>query len=150
MTATRHRLLVFAGLAILPWTVVVTGGVPTLFFTVGFLNLDPFALTTITDYYFAFTEGLPGFLNAYGIGVGLFVLATGSAATGLVGREDERVTAALLVLAGISQATFALGFLRRPGVVAVPVGTVFLWGTVWWYYWPSFRALLTGAGGDPS
>ena len=61
----------------------------------------------------------------------LYLLAVGSAFVGLAGREDVRLTEGLLAFAGVSHATFALG-LMQPGIMAIPVGTVALWGLAGW------------------
>ncbi|MFB6141930.1 MAG: TIGR04206 family protein [Halorientalis sp.] len=144
MSAARRRLLAVVAVGALPWAVVVAGDTVSLFFTAGFVGLDHLVPTTITDYYVRYSRGLPRFLEAYGTGVVLYVAALASAASGVVWREDRRVTAALLVLAGVSLLWFALGFLGRPGAVAVPVATVLLWAVALCWYRPALRAVVTG------
>ncbi|WP_049947471.1 hypothetical protein [Candidatus Halobonum tyrrellensis] len=61
-----------------------------------------------------------------------WLVALGSAALGRVGREDARVTAGLLSLAGAVNASVALSF--RPSRLAVPVGSLVLWGVAAWRY----------------
>ena len=57
-----------------------------------------------------------------------------SAVVGVVlDREDRRVTAGLLVLAGLTQLSLAYGFSRQPGRFAVPLGTVLCLAVVWWF-----------------
>jgi len=145
MATARRRLLVVLGLAIVPWTVVFVAGTPTLFFPFGFVTPETATFTAIWDYYLRFTAGpagLPQYLVAFGIGAVLYATAAVSVLSSFVWREDARITAAVLVLAGASNLVFALGFLRRPGYSAVPVGTLLLWTVVWWYYGDAFRRVL--------
>jgi uncharacterized protein (TIGR04206 family) len=130
-----RRLPVLIAVALAPWNAVLTDGYLSLFFTFGIVNFDPAGVALITDYYFRFSAARPEYMNAWGLGVLLFAVGLASALAGLVWREDSRVTAAMFVFAGFGQLLFALGFLGRPGpYVAVPFGTVLLWGLVWRYY----------------
>lgn len=129
-----RRLPILLLLAFTPWTVVSAFGTITLVFPFGLLNFDPIQLATIYDYYFQFTVTLPRFLQAWGVSVLLYAGAVGSALLGLVWHEDARVTAALLVLAGVTNLWVSLGFLRRPGYFSVPVGTVLCFVVIWVYY----------------
>jgi len=142
-TVRRYRRVpVLLAVAILPWTVVAIRDTVSLFFVFGIVNADPVHLTTVTDYYFRFTGALPRYLLAYGVSGLLFGAAVVSALVGLYWRESGRVTAGLLVVAGLSQLWFAAGFYRRPGYVAVPLGTVAVWLVAWWYYRPELRQLV--------
>ncbi|MFB6178632.1 MAG: TIGR04206 family protein [Halorientalis sp.] len=145
MSRVRRRVATVVALLVVPWMVLFVRDTRSLYFPVGFHDLGSPAFTTIWDYYFRYSIGpaaLPGYLVAYGIGALLLALAVVSALLGVVWREDARITAALLVLAGLSNAWFALGFLRRSGYVAVPVGTVLSWVVVWWYYAEDFRRVV--------
>ncbi|WP_423999342.1 TIGR04206 family protein [Haloarcula salina] len=145
MTNAPHRRLgavVVAGLV--PWTVLLVGRDLTLVFSFGLVNTDPLALVTVYDYFVRFTQGLPRFLEAWGTGVVLYLLGLASAVAGVVWHEDRRLTAFALTAAGLSQVSVALGFNRRLGSTAVPVGTVVLLAVVWWYYWPALRGGGTG------
>jgi len=139
-----RRVAVLAALALVPWTFVSAPGVRTYLFSFGLFNFDPAQLTTITDYYFTFTAGLPQYLVAWGVGALVYGLALTSAVSGLIWREDVRLTAALLVVAGLAELWVAWGFMRRPGYLAVPVGTVLMWTVVWWYYRSDLRGILVG------
>ncbi len=149
-----HRVLVAIAVALLPWTVVFTRQYVDLFFSFGLVPLGPSGLTPITDFYFRHTAGLPGYLNAWGLGALLFAVGLANALFGLMSerlglslREDPRVTAAMYVFAGLGQLVFAVGFLRRPaGYVAVPFGTVLLWGLVWRYYRRDLAAVFEYRG----
>jgi uncharacterized protein (TIGR04206 family) len=138
-----RRLSMLVVVALVPWTLVIARGTPTLVFSFGLYNVDPAQLTTITDYYFQYTAGLPQFLLAWGLGALLYALAIGSALLGLFWREDARLTAALLVLAGLTELGVSLGFMRRPGYLALPVGTVVMWLLAWRYYWTDLRNVFT-------
>jgi uncharacterized protein (TIGR04206 family) len=137
-----RRLPILLALAIAPWTLVSASGTITVVLPFGLLNFDPIQLATIYDYYFRFTAGLPRFLLAWGSSVLLYALAVGSALLGVVWREDGRVTAALLVLAGVTHLWVSLGFLRRPGYLSVPVGTVLCLLVAWTYYRGDLRSLV--------
>jgi uncharacterized protein (TIGR04206 family) len=129
-----RRIPILLALAIVPWTVVSAFGTITLVMPFGLLNFDPIQLATIYDYYFQYTVTLPRFLQAWGVSVLLYAGAVGSALLGLVWREDARVTAALLVLAGLTNLLVSVGFTRRPGYVSVPLGTILCFVVVWVYY----------------
>jgi uncharacterized protein (TIGR04206 family) len=136
----RRRLLVVVLAGLAPWTVLVIGGELTLVFTFGLFNTNPPTVVSIYDYFYRFTQGLPAFIEAWRTGVVLYLLGLLSALSGVVWREDERITALSLAGAGLSQISVFLGFNRRIGYLAVPVGTVLLLAIVWWYYWPLVTA----------
>ncbi|AQL43802.1 TIGR04206 family protein [Halorientalis sp. IM1011] len=137
-----RRVLAAIAVGLLPWTVLFRRQYLDLFFSFGLVPVGPSGVTTVTDFYFRHTAGLPEYLNAWGLGVLLFAVGLANALFGLVSerfglalREDPRITAAMYVFAGFGQLVFVLGFLRRPsGYVAVPLGTLLLWGLVWRYY----------------
>jgi len=135
------RLLAVLVLLFVPWTVLLTGGHVTLVMLWGLF--DPFGphVTLLPEYLAATGSGPPPFLSAWPVGVGIYVLAVGSAALEVFDRGDSRVTAGLLVLVGVTQLTVAGGFLRRGGYVVVPLGTLVAWTLVWWFYWPDLRGI---------
>jgi uncharacterized protein (TIGR04206 family) len=140
MANPRRRLLLVALLGVLPWSVVQSPTVTTLFFPFGFLNLETQThVVTIYDYLFVHTQGLYQFVYAWPLGVLLYLLALGSAALGLVDREDRRVTAGLLALVGLTQLQFALGWGSLPGRLGIPVATITTLTLVWWVYWPDLK-----------
>jgi uncharacterized protein (TIGR04206 family) len=134
-------LVVVVALAAVPWSVqVFSTGDATFLFPWGLVNTNPLHVTTLTDFLFRYTIGLPNYILAWPLGVVLWLLAVASAAVGVVaGREDPRVTGGLLVLAGLTQLSVAAGFSVQPNRVAYPVGTVALWVVAWWRYWPRIR-----------
>jgi uncharacterized protein (TIGR04206 family) len=139
--SSRRDLVVVAALAAVPWSVqVFTTGDATFLFAWGLVNVNPLHVTTLTDFLFRYTMGLPDYILAWPLGVLFWALAVVSAAVGAVaGREDGRVTAGLLVLAGLTQLSVAAEFSLQPNRVAYPVGTAVLWAVVWWRYWPRIR-----------
>lgn len=137
----RLAAVIVAGL--FPWTVLVIGGEFTLVFPAGLVNTNPPNFVAVTDFFFRYTAGLPQFIESWGAGVFLYSLALASAASGVLWREDPRVTALSLVGAAVLQVGVFLGFDRRLGYTALPVGTVVLLTVVWWYYWPLVGRELT-------
>ena len=129
-----------------PWSVaVVDPGYVTLVFPWGLVTPRTLSVTTLFDYLFVYTSGLPEFLRAWPASVGLYALALLAAGGGAVsGADDRRVTAGLLALAGVAQVSLAVGFSAQPGRVALPTGTLALWGAAWWYY----RRRASGGGPD--
>ena len=142
-TPTRRRLAAVVGAGLVPWTLLFIGDELSAVFTFGIFNTDPPELTGIYAFYFQYTRRLPDFINSWGLGVVLYLVGLASAVSGVVWREDRRVTAAALSFAGLSQVWVAAGFGRRVGYTAVPLGTVILLAVVWWHYWPEVRRLLT-------
>lgn len=139
------RLLAFVGVGLLPWTVIPSGD---LVFAWGLVTTSPVHVTTISDYLFVYTAGLPNRLLAWPVAVVLYMLALGNALLAGFkgfdgGCEDRRVTGGLLVLAGASDLWFAFG-LTRPGFLALPTGTILLWTVAWWFHWPDLRDSLSG------
>jgi len=132
----RRRLVAVLVAGMLPWTVLVIGGEFTLVFPAGLVNTNPPNFVSITDFFFRYTNGLPTFIESWGTGVLLYVIALGSAISGVFWREDPRITALSLVGAALLQVGVFLGFDRRLGYTAVPLGTVVLLAVAWWYYWP--------------
>jgi uncharacterized protein (TIGR04206 family) len=143
MGVDLRRLGAYLLLGILPWGVVLVGDAATLVFSFGLV--DPVHLT-VTDpysYLFAYTRGLPGYLFAWPLGVGLYLLALGTVVVGeLWNREDRRVSAGLLVLVALTQATFAWGLTTRPGYLVVPMASVGALLVVWLLEWPAIRGAV--------
>lgn len=140
MVSEHRRLAAILGLGVVPWSFVDAGGLVTVVFSFGFLNFDPLQLEDIVSFVTVDTVGLPQFLLAWPVGVGIYGLALGSALSGTVfGREDRRVTALMLVVVGLTQLRMALGFSARLDTYAVPVGTVLCLAVVWWFDWPAIR-----------
>ena len=140
-TRSRRGLLAVAALAAVPWSLqVFSVGDATFLFVWGLVNTNPLQLTTLTDFLFRYTAGLPNYILAWPLGAVLWLCALASAAVGAVsGREDPRVTGGLLVLAGVTQVSVAFGFSVQPNRVAYPTGTLALWLVAWWLYWPRVR-----------
>ena len=144
MSRDSRRLAVYLALGLVPWSVVNARGLVTLVFPFGLLNYAPLELTDIVSFATVNTQGLPLFLEAWPVGVGLYVLGLASVVSGLAfDREDPRVTAGLFVFAGLTQVTLVLGFSRRLGTTAFPAGALLLFVAVWWLDWPAVRRALS-------
>ncbi|MFC7070942.1 TIGR04206 family protein [Halobaculum lipolyticum] len=133
--ATPGRVVaavLFCGLV--PWSVqtFADGGVPFLRFVWGGLSFAPVVYArTLADY--LALSGSP-LLVPWVIAACCWLLAVASAALGFLDREDPRVTAGLLVLAGAVNASVALRFGLQPLRSGYPVGTVALWAVAAWRY----------------
>ncbi|EMA08981.1 hypothetical protein C437_06708 [Haloarcula vallismortis ATCC 29715] len=119
---------------------MLIGAELTLVFSFGLFNTNPPELLSVYSYFVRFTDALPQFIESWGSGVLLYALALISAVTGVVWREDVRITALALAGAGLTQLPVFLGFNRRLNYAAVPVGSIVLLAVVWWYYLPAIRS----------
>ncbi|WP_435153189.1 TIGR04206 family protein [Haladaptatus sp. DFWS20] len=137
--ATKPRRLVLLSLLVVPWTVLATSGGTTLVFPWGLANPITLHVTTLPEYLYARTAGLPGQLLAWPLSVVFYLLALMSAFAGRF--EDRRVTAGLLVLAGVTHLNFTLRFVGYDGLV-VPLGSIALFAVVWWFHRPDVRDSL--------
>lgn len=145
-----RELLVVALLGALPWVVLLeANGSVSLVAAWGLANPETLHVFGIVRYFSAEHvrfAWLPPSLQAWPVGVGFYALALASALGGAVtGREDTRVTAGLLVLAGVAALWVTVGFLQRGVPTALPVGTAGLWLAAWRLYGLDF---FGGAGGD--
>lgn len=146
MATARQRLGLVVLVGLLPWTVVVTNGFWTLVHPLGLFNATPggeWSFVFVADYLFVRTRGLPEFILAWPTGIVVYLAALGSAALGLLDREDGRLTAGLLVLVGVTQLSVASGFGRRAGYSAFPLATITTLTVVWWVYWPDVKAIVS-------
>ncbi|ELZ86519.1 hypothetical protein C453_06768 [Haloferax elongans ATCC BAA-1513] len=135
----RFLLVFFAGVA--PWSIqtYVSGSV-TFLFAWGLFTPSPVSLTTITDFFFRFTRGLPEYILVWPLGVACYLVALAGVTSGLLfDREDVRLTVAGLVCAGLTQLEVARGFSVQPGRTAWPLGTVLLWAVAGYLYWSRKR-----------
>jgi uncharacterized protein (TIGR04206 family) len=113
------------GLVAVPWSVqVFSGRDATFLFAWGLVNTNPPMVTTLPEFLFLYTRGLPEYILAWPLSVGSYAAALASVGAGWwTGREDPRVTAGLLLVAAVAQAQLAWGFSIQPGRVAWPVGS---------------------------
>lgn len=143
---TDHRVVIaLCALFVIPWTVIVVeSGDVSLVFAWGLVTPIPLGVTTLPEYLFVLTRGVPDFVLAWPASVVLYVGAMLSALGGTVGREDRRVTAGLLALAGLSNLFFVIDtHAHNPAAIAVlPLGTLAMWAVVWRFYWPALRRLV--------
>ena len=144
----RASLVVLLLLFAVPWSVQTfsRGGGTTFVFGWGLFNTQPPNATYIWDFFFLYTQGLPGYIYAWPISLFCYL---GAVLSGLVGllweREDPRVTGGLLVVAGVAQFSLARDFSVQPFRTAWPLGTLAFLVVAWWLYWPAakrrFRAV---------
>ncbi|MDQ2053550.1 MULTISPECIES: TIGR04206 family protein [Halobellus] len=139
---TARTVAVLLALLVVPWSVqVFSGRDATFLFAWGLFNTNPLSVTTLSDFLFVYTQGLPEYILAWPLSVVLYALALVSAVIGWrTGREDPRVTAGLLVVAAIAQLRLAWGFSVQPARTAWPTGTAAFLVVVWWCYWPRVQA----------
>jgi len=145
------RLLVLLLAGILPWTVVVIAGRgATAMFPFGLLDLnpavDPTARFLPLPDLLRYDGGLPRTPELLPASVVFYLGALASATAGLLGREDPRLTAGLVVLAGLAHLGVSYAFLHRPGYTAVPFGAVVLIALAWWVYRSDLRRAVAGGG----
>jgi len=146
---SRVAALGLLGLLAVPWSVqVFSGRDATLLFAWGLVNTNPLMVTTLPEFLFLYTQGLPEYILAWPLSVGLYAAALVSAGVGWwTSREDRRVTAGLLVVAAVAQAQLAWGFSVQPSRVAWPVGSVALVAVAAAHYWMGVRETAAAAEG---
>lgn len=137
----RRRLLVLLALGVVPWTVVSVGSELTLFFPFGVLNTNPLELVFLAEW-FADGGRLPRNPELLPLSYLFYLGALLSALAGPWGREPPRLTAGLLVLAGVAHLGVSYSVLHRVAYTPVPVGPFVLTTVVWWLYWSDVRAVL--------
>ncbi|MFB6123736.1 MAG: TIGR04206 family protein [Haloferacaceae archaeon] len=139
--STRRAVAAVLGLLAVPWTVLVyDSGYVTLVFAWGLVTPTRGTVTTLYHFLFRYTAGLPEFILAWPVSVICYGFALASAVSGVLGgREDVRVTAGLLVFAGVAGLSVASGFSFQRGRVAYPLGTLACWAVAWWCYRPLVR-----------
>ncbi|RJS98105.1 hypothetical protein [Halococcus sp. IIIV-5B] len=135
MSRDRRRVLAVVVVGLVPWVVLFYPGGQEAYFSAGllsytgnFVTLPAYLSRAVPDFlpFASVFSILPQRLLAWPTSVGLWLLALASSLLGSY--EDRRVTDGLLVVAGLSQLTFALGFWTAEGYVAVPIGAVLLVG----------------------
>ncbi|WP_277554238.1 hypothetical protein [Halobaculum limi] len=105
---------------------------PFLRFAWGGLSFTPIVYPRPLPTYFALSQ-YP-LLYRWALASMCWLLALVSAALAFRDREDPRVTAGLLVLAGALNAAIALQFSIQPLRTEYPVGTLALWAVATWRY----------------
>ena len=119
---------------LVPWTVVVHSTGVDLLFAWGLVDSNPWHLTDLLSYLTVYTAGfqsLPARLQAWPVATGVYALAVASAALPVVtDRDDPRLTAGLLVLAGVVHLRVTVG-LGRVGERSFPVGALLVLGVAW-------------------
>jgi uncharacterized protein (TIGR04206 family) len=127
-----QRLLAILLVGLLPWVVLFYPGGAEVYFAYGFVSYQGVFVSLPTYLSMVVVSVLPQRLLVWPVSAVLWLLALVSAALGSY--EDWRVTDGLLVLAGLNQLIFAIGFWTAEGYVALPIGAVLLLGLTWWDY----------------
>ena len=123
----RRRFAVVALAGVLPWVVVTwdTGWYPL--FSVGFAHVSPFPFTsssfTTLPAYIARVGTVPNHLSAWPLATLLY--ATGLAAAAF-DEADAVVVAGFLALAAFNVGLLAFSVSGQRGILALPVGVVWL------------------------
>lgn len=141
-TTPKQRLLVVLALGLIPWTLITittTTSTVTLVFPFGLVDTNSWHFLTLPEYLGHSGGQIAPFMEAWPIGALLYVCAFVGAVGGVFGYEDPRLTGSFLVLTAVSQIPLVLGFSRRLGYTAVPLGTVLMLVVAWWVYWPMVK-----------
>lgn len=138
-----RRFLLVVAVGVAPWTVLVFDGGVSFVFPWVLVTVPPFGVTTLPDYVFKYTARLPPTLRAWPMSTVLYACALASATASAWWREDRRLTAGLLVLAGLSHLAFTIG-LANPSQLTIPTGPLLISLVVWRVYWPDLRAIVSG------
>lgn len=138
MKQAKQRLLVILALGLIPWTLVTITRSNSITFVLpfGLIDANSWHLLTLPEYLGHSGGQIAPFMEAWPIGTLLYACALVSAVSGVFGYEDPRLTGGFLVLTAVSQLPLVLGFSRRFGYTAIPVGTVLMLVAAWWVYWP--------------
>ena len=150
-TVSRYRRLLALLLpGLLPWAVVTWPSGYYLVVATGWSVRGLSGFRAIPWILASGSVGAPA-VTPWLVGVLLYALALASAALALAGREDRRLTAGLLALAGVSVLLFAVRASGQRGILAVPVGVATLWAAAVYVYggrapWGSKQ--LAWLGGD--
>jgi len=123
-------------LLVVPWTVVPFPGGYSLVFPWGSASTNPLHVTPLWEFLFRYTggiESLPPRLFAWPLATLFYGVAVLGALAGLLGREDRRLTAGALVLAGFVHLRLTAG-LSGIGETAIPVGALLAFVVAWWHY----------------
>lgn len=140
-----RRLGALLAVGIAPWLVTLRPGAFDLVFAWGLFGARTGAFVSLPDYLFVHTLGpasLPTHLLAWPLGTLLYLLALASVSLSLVGREDRRVTAVLLVLAAATSLRMWWGL--PSGSPTVPLGAALLLVAVWWFHADELRGIAPG------
>jgi uncharacterized protein (TIGR04206 family) len=129
-------LLGLLALWVVPWTVVPYPSGVNLIFPWASATTNPLHVTPLW-WFIARNPGgieqLPPRLFAWPLATLLLVVAVLGALAGRIGREDRRLTAGVLVLAGVVHLRVTVG-LAGIGETAVPIGPLLAFGVASWHY----------------
>jgi uncharacterized protein (TIGR04206 family) len=135
LTRYRYRLLAHLLLGVSPWVLVVwpTGAyaVSALFW----VDVAPLGITTLPGFLAASGGPLPAHLLAWPVATLCYLGALASALAGRWDREDRRLTAGLLALAGVALVRFVGGVSVQRAITAFPLGSGLLLAAAAAEYW---------------
>jgi uncharacterized protein (TIGR04206 family) len=121
---------------VVPWTVIPYPSGVTLIFPWASATTNPLHVTSLWAFIARNPGGieqLPPRLFAWPLATVLLVGAVLGALAGRFGHEDRRLTAGMLVLAGVVHLRVTIG-LAGIGETAVPIGSLLAFGVAWWHY----------------
>lgn len=143
-----RRLGTLLAVGLVPWLVVLDPGAIDLVFAWGLFDARTVTFVSLLEYLFVHTLGpasLPGHLLAWPLGALFYLGALANASLSVIGREDRRITALLLVLAAAMCLRLWWG-LPSGGSPTVPLGAALLFAFVWWFHAEDLRGIAPGAG----
>jgi uncharacterized protein (TIGR04206 family) len=146
----RRRLGALLVVGAAPWLIVPYPGSFDLVFAWGLVGTRNVHFVSLYDYLFVYTlgpTGLPNHLLAWPLGTLFYLGALANASLSIVGREDRRITAVLLVLAAAMSLRMWWG-LSTVGSTTVPLGAALLLVTAWWFHADEFEGMIPGSRGD--
>jgi uncharacterized protein (TIGR04206 family) len=121
---------------VVPWTVISYPSGVNLIFPWASATTNPLHVTSLWAFIARNPGGieqLPPRLFAWPLATLLLGVAVLGALAGRFGREDRRLTAGALVLAGVVHLRVTVG-LTGIGETAVPIGPLLAFGVAWWHY----------------
>ena len=135
LRGSRNRILVLVALIALPWSIqFFDGAAPTLRFVWGMASLESSSVSSIL-LYVQFNRASIVFDWVLSGGF-LLVAAVATLLGAVTDRQDGRIAAGSLVLAGLANLSVVWTFSIQPARSAVPIGSILVW-YVAWRWWRS-------------
>lgn len=135
VSRTRLRVLAVVLAGVLPWAAVTWDSGYYLVFSAGYTTRGFSGFTSVVSFVSA-SRVAPPYWSAWPLATGLYLLALlGVLLTLLTRRDDRRVTAGLLLLAGLDVVWFAVGVSGQRGILTLPLGGLWLWLAALYEYW---------------
>lgn len=146
----RRRLGALVAVGTVPWLIVPQSGSFDLVFAWGLTSTRTGHFVSLYDYLFVHTLGpanLPDHLLAWPLATLFYLGALANASLSALDREDRRITALLLVLAGAASLRLWWG-LPAAGPLPVPLGAALLFAIAWWFHTDDIVGAAPGSGDD--